>query len=462
MNRIIFLITLLLIPLGFNFAQMEKRRAPVSNPDAVNQVEGSFTFKGKTTRVSHAYAKMLKNDVVILFTDTLIAQKTIDDVGQYDTKLSKKAERGKVLGFYIVVSPSRQVVNFKIFYGSGPGFSSGGAEFKPALFNRGTVQGEVSTKGTFFKDEYAFSARFKVSLRPSEWTGVFYTPPPTNLEPGRASGKLLVDGKAVALNHAYARIVHNFSDEKKNKITLVLTTTPIPEEAAQELDLRNLLRAKQAGNEYVLELDLGDQEPSQVGIWDVAKLSSATRGISANFIFFPELDVVTLDDRIVEGRVYTEEPERRDHKYELDVSFKAALASDSANAPVTAGNGQPLPPGGGAPGEAYLQINRAMHAAKSARELARIKKESTLARLGASIDPDSPQKIDKETENAIFELLKSDVVDSPRVEGGFINNVKATLSIAGSLQGKKVSERQNMHLENGKWKMGAGKIEYKQ
>lgn len=93
-----------------------------------------------------------------------------------------------MLGFYVVITPSRQV-NFKIFYGGEYGqFSSSGAAFKPVLFNQRTVQGEVSTKGTFFKDEYAFTARFKVSLRPSEWTGVFYTLPPTNLEPGRARG----------------------------------------------------------------------------------------------------------------------------------------------------------------------------------------------------------------------------------------------------------------------------------
>lgn len=240
MNRTTILIALLLVPLGCSFAQTAKRRTPVSKPEAVNEVEGSFTFGGKTTKVAHAYARMLKNDVVILFTDNLVAQKTITNIGDNDTELSRKAKRGKVLGFYVVISPPRQVT-FKIFYGGEYGqFSSGGAAFKPTLFNRSTVQGEVSNKGTFLKDDYAFTVRFKVSLRPSEWTGVFYTLPPTNLEPGRASGKLVVDGRAIALNHVYARTVHDLSNQKGDKVKLTFT------ESRVEIACRRVHAAHQA------------------------------------------------------------------------------------------------------------------------------------------------------------------------------------------------------------------------
>lgn len=59
MNRIIVSIALLLILPGFNLAQTAQRRAPVSKPETANQVDGSFSFGGKATRVSHAHLTVI-------------------------------------------------------------------------------------------------------------------------------------------------------------------------------------------------------------------------------------------------------------------------------------------------------------------------------------------------------------------------------------------------------------------
>jgi hypothetical protein len=56
-----------------------------SPPEIVNNVEGSFTFKDQTVKLSHAYARRVKNegdkskqDVLIVFTDRPTQWRVID------------------------------------------------------------------------------------------------------------------------------------------------------------------------------------------------------------------------------------------------------------------------------------------------------------------------------------------------------------------------------------------------
>ena len=49
-------------------------------------------------------------------------------------------------------------------------------------------------------------------------------------------------------------------------------------------------------------------------------------------------------------------------------------------------------------------------------------------------------------------------IKAARVEGGFASSDKATLSVTGMRDSKKVIFRVNMHLENSQWKVGTGAI----
>ncbi len=84
---------------------------------------------------------------------------------------------------------------------------------------------------------------FSVKLQPDVWTGgAFYEQPPTKLSPGQASGQLVIDDKAVKLNHAYARLVElDLFDETKNVFKVWLTEKPVDEKVLFDDRANNLL-----------------------------------------------------------------------------------------------------------------------------------------------------------------------------------------------------------------------------
>jgi hypothetical protein len=107
-----------------------------------------------------------------------------------------------------------------------------------------------------------------------------------------------------------------------------------------------------------------------------------------------------------------------------------------------------------------MEIAKQMKAAISVKELAAVVIASHNADLAESMKPTAGAvQMNKELEEALSTMLrKAYVIDNPQVEGGFIRDDKATLWIKGTQEGVKVTKRLNMHLENGRWKMGKGEI----
>ncbi len=463
----------LLAIIFINFASvlLTYAQAPNKQGDQTsNKVDGIVTVEGKTLKLNYVYAKMTdsRNDknaqaVDLLFSDRQVNRKDIDSSSKLDDKaktngavlLTLSIDRGKLFAAQVVF-------NGKTLLGGG--FSDELFDFKPDVLNSTIARGAASTKQTvdWFGKKSEFKLSFNAALRKNEWTGSFYTAPATNLASGKASGKLVIDGKVTKLYHVYARASYDLFDEQKNTVELKFTETAVSPEVADGGN--RLFDMKMAGNSYVVEIELSQNQDSDQSndakVWPLGKLSSALDPIAANFINHLETELVRLDDQSIEGRIYTLKPEEsRDRTYELDLSFNAAIKG-GASAPVTAKSGKPLPVDGGDPGVAFLKHMKAFEQAKTVEELRQVEKEarreSEAQDRRIEDDPrlDTPEK-KKEAMQKLFEVEKGfAAIADLKVTGGFAGSDRATLAFTGTQRGYEVQGRVNMHLENGQWKQG--------
>src|SRR6266705_621552 len=200
----------LLAIIFINFASVLLTYAQAPNKQAVqpsNKVDGTVTVEGKTLKLNYVYAKLTdsRNDksaqaVELLFSDRQVNRKDIDSSSKLDDKakangaalLTLSIDRGKLFGAQVVF-------NGKTLMGGG--FSDELFDFKPDVLNSTIARGAASTKQTvdWFGKKSEFKLSFNAALRKNEWTGSFYTAPATNLASGKASGKLVIDGKVTKL-----------------------------------------------------------------------------------------------------------------------------------------------------------------------------------------------------------------------------------------------------------------------
>ncbi len=489
-------------------------------PEIVNNVEGSFTFKDETVKLNHAYARRVENeddntkqDVVIVFTDRPAPWSIIDNHGN-DSKIQEKAREGELRALSIRLKDENNAT-FTIYHHGTGGFEYPSdfreevppvkAEFKPVRFTPNLVEGRVSVKyetkapsnqETLVRDKegnlvgttipkdpygdqkpeppnYQFDVSFKVALRTDEWTGVYHKFPPTNLEPGKANGQLVVDGKAIKLNHAYAR-QSGYDLFEKTNVVFLLTEKPINVETLKGDSKDDLLRAAlEAGNSYVICDNFSTlQPPLHPSVWSLGKLPGATKTMeevrqfleASNWLHSAEVDLSQFDNKALDGKIYTKGVSKSlGPTYEVDVSFNAPVITigDAVNAPVVASTGQPLPVGGGAAGPVYLIFVKAVSLTKNFQELRQLLAASQSAGASAEMKK-SLERVPAEEEQQMFGLLKGVLtITDPVVEGGFISGDKATLWVTGMEDGKKLRARVNMHLENHQWKVGKGATQVK-
>ena len=440
-----------------------------------NKVEGSIVVEGKTYKLAYAYGKISAgpNDknrplVLLTFSDKPINRKDIDS----GSKLQNKSQANGAVVLSLRIEGNQLFYAEVLFNGvslRGKGFSDEMIECALQVLNTKVIKGKASTKGTlstYSGEKLAFTVAFDVPLHKDEWTGAFYTPPPTGLQPGRASGKMIVNGKALDVNYAYAQRAHDFFDDKVMKVELTLTEKPLPENVAA---LSKINRFVQSGNKHEIKFEL-DGKPLEENTFRFAtfQLNRFDIGTQAALIFSYETDLVRFDARNLEGRFYTLAPQKlAEETYEMNISFNAAV-KDNPNAPITATNGKPLPAGGGEPGRAYVENIRSIKATKNYEELYELMGRIASSATGNSLEP--PEAIEKELardpkfsdpakrkefKEDLFKMMRSlSGMDGLRITGGFANAGRATLHLKG-VDGQFITDtRVNMHLEGGQWKLG--------
>ena len=303
--------------------------------ESVNTVSGTFTVdaifnhdkKPYTFNLTQAYARVVKNpadqskqDVLIMLLEKpisrfalAVAENSDAEAGaeEMDEVLHNRDARGVV--FRVPVGGSSSDVKVRPFFnGNDYDFGNLVLELKSNAADK--VEGQVKSNVPSLQVDINFS----VKVQPDVWTGgAFYLQPPTKLSAGQASGQLLIDGQAVKLNHAYARLVElDLSDENKNVFKVWLTEKPVDEKVLVDDSANNLLAMKKSGNAYVFTYTTtSPTDRNQPNLWWVSQLAENTNDASlqASSDVFEEIpgierDYTRYDKEAIEGRLFSAFP----------------------------------------------------------------------------------------------------------------------------------------------------------
>lgn len=479
--------------------------------ESVNSVSGSFTVDGVfnydkkpyTINVTEAYGRVVKNradqtkqDVLVLLLEKPLSRFALavaenDDVevaaGELDDVLHSRDARGVV--FRVAVdrkAAAETEEKIRQLNESGAEFNeievrrTGDSKVRPYFngndFDFGNLVLDIKSVSTdevegHIKSNVSsqhFDITFSVRLEPNVWTGgKFYEQPPTKLSAGQARGQFEIDGRAVKLNHAYARLVElDLFDETKNVFKVWLTENPVDAKALFDDSANNLLAMKQSGNNVVFTYNTtGPADRSEPNIWRLSQLpvgvsNQSLRVSSDVFDHIPgiERDYVRYDKDAIEGRLFSSFPiHEEDRIYKVDLLFNAAMLPPAvSDGPVTAGNGgEALPSDGGAPAKAYFAAIERMNSAKGFDDKLAVwltvVQSGNAEKIRQDLESLSPQQ--RQLFLEVFAPL-----DELQLTGGFIKDNKATLRFTGKGREGTATEVVNMHLEDGQWKIGRREI----
>lgn len=147
-----------------------------------------------------------------------------------------------------------------------------------------------------------------------------------NSVPKNATGTFTFNKKAVTINYVYTWYDTSNLDETVTDIHLVFSDNPVPNNTHSIFDLQDLGREEKIHGLKVVYMTGGMFKDTIVGgnIFhkDIADRSLAFGG------GWIEVELTTLDESIMEGKIFTQEPQDLfDHTFELNISFKASLPS---------------------------------------------------------------------------------------------------------------------------------------
>jgi hypothetical protein len=453
--------------------------------ESVNSVSGSFTVDGifnhdkkpYSVNLTQAYARVVKNpsdqskqEVLIMLLEKPLSRFALAvaenpdaeaAAEELDEVLHNRDARGVV--FRVPVGGSSTDAKVRPFF-NGNDYDFGNLVLELKSNTAEKVEGQIKAN----VPSQQFDINFSVKVQPDVWTGgTFYQQPPTKLAAGQASGQLVIDGKGVQLNHAYARLVElDLFDENKNVLKVWMTEKPVDEKVLFDDSADNLSSMNRSGNNLVLTYKTtGPTDRSEPTVWWAGVLAETMKTYSTTnkgpiFDEIPgvERDYVRYDNQAIEGRLFSAFPiQQEDRVYKLDLLFNAAmLPAAASNGPVTPANGgTALPQDGGAPAQAYLAAINRMKSAKSFDE-----KMSVWLSVVSSADVEKIKK-DLESLSPQQRQLFLDVfapLDDMQLASGFVKDNRATLRFTGTGREGKATEVVNMHLENGAWKIGRREI----
>ena len=168
--------------------------------------------------------------------------------------------------------------------------------------------------------------------------------------------------------------------------------------------------------------EFGDQPELQVYAQSIRLSADAGGNLSGGD--YPEIELEGLGTERISGRVFHNEPQEFfDDTYHYDLTFSAALSDPNASI------GEPLPAGGGDPGQAYLKWVEAVHT-------------GTLDALRSIVPPDMAEQLDSVSATEAREqmaFLQAMTPTDVTVLGGSTDGEIALLEIAGMMEGETVT-----------------------
>jgi len=148
-----------------------------------------------------------------------------------------------------------------------------------------------------------------------------------SLAPGEAMGTFSIDGKSVALHHAYAMTQPGDFDETKTDTAILLTEEPLsPDSLAKLKDLESAAQGK--GNSLLLKLDESGSAIREV----VHHSALGEASLQMSGMTHSGVHVASRSREEISGSLATTEEETfLEHRYKSDVRFRAAgFISDPA------------------------------------------------------------------------------------------------------------------------------------
>jgi len=420
------------------------------------KAEGTITINRKPVKMKYAFAKKEKdfdkNDrYIVIVSDRALSRSLLND----SMRWSKAVENGDVVAAKLQFDKTKKLENIEVDskalqHKSLP-IMVNDTKMTGVAFSSSAIQGAAATTSDqeFFTDVAQLDFKFNAPLGVDKFgenaaAANELAASGPKITDGNALGTMKVDGSTVKLTNAIARSKPNPFDEKKRDVEVLLTDAPVPAETF--IDDDKLYADVKAGKikGMVVSID-SDEKPNHLQILH-PKTSMQLSGSG-----FFNFDATDFSDKHVTGRFYSngEEDFMDKHKYSYDVTFAVPVQMITLPEEVTldASSGTKLPPGGGDPGKAYMQFDKAARSGN----LNDMKKYASKTRPLPDMKPEEMK--------AMIELMKAMRATKVKVTGGFVSGNHATLTVEGEdpMEKKKSTGTVEMALEDGAWKLLAEK-----
>ena len=249
-------------------------------------------------------------------------------------------------------------------------------------------------------------------------------------EEANVTGTLTANGESVELPYVYVYAEEKgFYDDKDPTWKVVFAAQPIEE---RELDSFFVdFPYVKIGITHTAEFE---EEAGIRAYSQDVKLPGKAGNISGTP--YPELELKSSGPEGVSGRIYLPEAAKFfEDTYQYDFTFSAPLSD--LNAPI----GDPLPSGGGAPGQAYIAWVDAVHSGDPERLKALVSAE-----MAKMLDTMPAAEVAEE-----LKLMKSMTPTDLKILSGSSDGKTAILEVEGKMDGEKLRGEINVVKEGEHW-----------
>ena len=418
--------------------------------------DGTITINRKPVKVKYAFAKKEKDfdkhdRYIVILTDRAVSKSLLND----DNRFSKAVESGQVVAAKLQFDEAKKLEQFevksKVLQHKSLPISTGQVKLSGLAFGASSIEGAAATTADqeFFTDVATLDVKFNAPLGVEKFgdnalAAKELAASGPKIADGGAAGTLKVDGAAVKLAHAIARLKPNAFDEKKKDVQVLLTDRPVTMETF--LDEAKLHDAVKDGTLQGLIVTIdSDEKPYHLQLLHPKSQMQLSGSGFFNF------DPTDFSETHAAGRFFSngEEDFMEKHKYSYDVSFAVPVQTVTLPEEVTldASSGKKLPAGGGEPGKAYMAFDKAARAGNL----------NDMKKYGSKKNPMPDLK--PEEMKQMIELMKLMRPAKIKITGGFMSADHATLTVEGEEPSdkSKTTGTIEMGLEDGVWRLLAEK-----
>ena len=299
----------------------------------VGSASGTLTVNGKMAKLSHAYARIFKNnpDETEKYIEVLLTAEPVDPlVAGSSSALHKLARDGKLTGIQVTIAEDKHPFGTTVYSSAiSDGYvpAAKNQEFDAATFDDKTVAGRLYTseEGSFLSDTYEYDVKFNAEIAPDPFS---ITPADKRalaaMKPGAAVGSFKVNDQETKFQYAYAVGRKEFPGDPE-KMVVVLSDAPIAEDVL--LGGFGMQKLGAEGTVHAVEVELGKENKPEGGRLYHKGFSkpedegrSMSISVSGMHNFVPE----KVDANSVSGKLFMKEPsDFMDRTFHYSALFRA-------------------------------------------------------------------------------------------------------------------------------------------